>query len=236
MASVSSMILRSMRLTGEKARGATLDANEQSECLAELNTFMEACYNERLLAPSLQQDSVSLSTSTQSLTVGPGGQFNITRPTKIVAPCFVRDSSGFDSPIDIIDAQSYGGLRLKSVGYTYPNKLYYDQGYSATSTGTIFLYPLSIGGLTLFINSWKQLGNFSTISQTLMLPPGYQLFIESNFAIHLAAGLTPISPELAKMAKESKAALKGLNSFSPIMQLDTGIASGSRRSSILTGP
>lgn len=225
-----------MRLTGEKARGATLDANEQAECLAELNTFMEGCYNERLLAYALQEDSVTLSASTQSLTIGPGGQFNITRPTNIVAPCFVRDSSGFDSPISVIDAQSYGGLRLKSVGYTYPTHLYYDHGYSATSTGTIFLYPLSIGGLSLHITSPKQLGNFSTISQTVMLPPGYQLFIESNFAIHLAAGLTPISAELAKMAKESKAALKGQNSFSPIMQLDTGIASGSRRSSILTGP
>ena len=35
MAFVSTMILRSMRLTGEKGRCATLDTNEQTEFLAE---------------------------------------------------------------------------------------------------------------------------------------------------------------------------------------------------------
>jgi hypothetical protein len=236
MAAVSTMVLRSMRLIGEKNRGATLDANEQVETLAELNTFMDSCANERLLCYQVTEDTLALTTSTASYSIGTNGTFNVTRPTKIVEPCFVRDSSGFDSPVRVIDSYSYGGLRLKSVGYTYPTHLYYDYGYSNTSTGTIFLYPSPSSGLTLHINSWKQLGNFSTLSQTLMLPPGYQLFIETNFAIHLAAGYTPVSPELAKMAKESKAAIKGLNSFSPIMQMDTGIASGSRRSSILTGP
>ena len=49
MAAVSTLILRSMRMIGEKERGATLDVNEQVECLAELNTFMDACATERLL-------------------------------------------------------------------------------------------------------------------------------------------------------------------------------------------
>ena len=238
MAVVSTMILRSMRLTGEKARGATLDTNEQTELLAELNTFMDACANERLLCYQITQDSVAIAASTGPLTVGPGATFNITRPTRLVDPCFVRDASGYDSPLKIIEMESYGSLRLKSVGYTYPTHIAYDYGYSATSTATLYLYPLASGGLTLFINSWKQLGNFSTLTQTVMLPPGYQLFIESNFAIHTAAGVVTVSPELAKMAKESKAAIKGLNApqATPIMQFDTGIASGSRRSSILTGP
>lgn len=238
MAAVSTIILRSMRMSGEKGRGDTLDSSEQTETLAELNTFMDACYNERLLAPSLQQDSVTLTASTQSLSIGPGGTFNTQRPTKLADPCFVRDASGFDSPLEIINAASYGALRLKSVGYTYPTNIFYDSSYSATSTGTLYLYPLPSGNLTLFINSWKQLGNFSTLSQTLMLPPGYQLFIESNFALHLAAGVFPVTPELAKIAKDSKAAIKGLNApeAEPIMRMDAGIAAGSRRSSILTGP
>lgn len=238
MATVSTMILRSMRMINEKARGATLDANEQVETLAELNTFMDACANERLLCYQITEDTLALTASTASYTVGTNGAFAITRPTKIVEPCFVRDSSGFDAPVKVVDAQTYGNLRLKSVGYTYPTHLFYDQGYSATSTATLYLYPVPSAGLTLHINSWKQLGTFSTLSQTMLLPPGYQLFIESNFAIHLAAGLTTVSPELAKIAKESKAAIKGLNAPQAVgaMGLDSGIAAVSRRSSILTGP
>lgn len=227
------MILRAMRLTGEKVRGGTLDSNEQTETLAELNTFMDACANERLLCYTIREDTFALTASTSAFTIGVGATFNVTRPTKIVDPCFVRDTSNYDSPIKIVDYNVFGSLKLKSVGYTYPNVLYYDQGYDATSTGTIFLYPTPIGGLTLHINSWAQLGTFSTLSQTVMLPPGYQLFIESNFAVHLATGLTPISPELAKMARDSKAAIKTLNLPAPIATLD-GVYG--RRGNILIGP
>lgn len=222
-----------MRLTGEKSRGATLDSNEQVETLAELNTFMDACNNERLLSYTITENTLALTASTSAYTIGPGATFNITRPTKIVYPCFVRDADNYDSPVKVVDLGVYGALKLKSVGNSYPSVLYYDYGYSATSTGTIYLYPSPIGALTLHINSWAQLGNFSTLSQTMLLPPGYQLFIESNFAVHLATGLTPISAELAKMARDSKAAIKSLNLPAPIASLD-GIYG--RRGNILIGP
>lgn len=224
-----------MRLTGEKGRGASLDSNEQVECLAELNTFLDACANERLLCYQVTQDSKALTASTASYTIGTNGAFAVARPTKIVDPCFIRDSSNLDSPLTLISAQTYGRIVEKSTGYTVPQYLFYDEGYTSTSTATINLYPSPSGSLTLFINSWKQLGNLSTLTQQLLLPPGYQLFIESNFAVHLAAGLTPISAELAKMARESKAAIKALNSPEVISRLDVGIA-GPARGSILTGP
>ena len=237
MATVSTMILRSMRLIGEKSRGATLDTNEQVECLAELNTFMDASANERLLCYQIQQDSLALTTSTNSYTIGTNGAFAVTRPTKIVDPCFVRDASNFDTPVKVINADAYGKIVAKSSGYTVPTQLFYDAGYSATSTGTIYLYPSPSASLTLFINSWKQLGTFANLSTTVLLPPGYQLFIESNFAVHLAAGLTPISQELAKMARDSKAAIMGLNLPDTVMRLDSGtLQRRGAYGSILTGP
>ncbi len=230
------MILRSMRFTGEKSRGATLTADEQTECLAEFNTFMEANATERLLCYTVQQDSLALSTSTNSYTIGTNGAFAVTRPVKIVDPCFVRDAANMDTPVKIIGADAYGAIVMKGAGYTYPTHLYYDAGFSATSTGTIYLYPSPSGNLTLFINSWKQLGTVSTLSQNLALPPGYQLFIESNFAIHLAAGVRPVSAEVAKIARDSKAAIKGVNVPDTISRLDAGIASMRRTGGILVGP
>ncbi len=235
MAVVSTMILRSMRMTGEKSRGATLDANEQTECLAEFNTFLEACSNERLLCYQVQQDSLALTASTNSYTIGTNGVFAVTRPVRIVDPCFVRDAAGLDTPVQILNAEAYGRVVQKSAGYTSPTYLFYDGGFSATSTGTIFLYPSPSGSLTLYINSWKQLGTVSTLSQNLSLPPGYQLFLESNFAIHLAAGMTPISAEVAKIAKDSKAAIKGVNVPDVVSRVESGVLT-QYRGSIFTGP
>lgn len=221
-----------MRLTGEKGRGATLDSNEQVECLAELNTFMDACATERLLCYTVQQDSLALTASTSTYTIGSGGAFNVTRPTKIVDPCFVRDGSRYDSPVKVINAESYGRIVDKGAGFTVPQYLYYDAGYSATSTGTIFLYPSPSASLTLFINSWKQPGQFSTLSQTVMLPPGYQEFIEYNFALRMASGLAELEPTVLRIARESKARVAALNAPEPISRLDYSMP----RSNIFTGP
>lgn len=234
MSSVSTVILRAFRLTGEKARGDTLDSNEQVECLAELNTFMESCYNERLLSYSVTEDTAALTASTASYTIGSGGTINTARPVKIIDPCFVRDGSGFDTPVKIIDLETYGRIVDKDAGYTVPTYLYYDAGFSSTSTGTINLYPSPSASLTLHINSWKQLGNFSTLTQEVSFPPGYQLFIESNFALHLCAGFIEPSAALVKMARESKANIKSVNLPSPVMTLDAGVVSH-RYGSILTG-
>lgn len=226
MAVVSSMILRSMRLIGEKARGATLDSNEQSECLAEFNTFLDATATERLLSVHLVEDVTTVTVSSNSLTIGTNGQFAVARPVRIVDPCFIRDSSGYDTPLELIDKETYGRLVDKDSGYTVPTYLFYDSGYSATSTGTLYFYPAASGSLEIHINSWKQLGTVSTLSQNLLLPPGYQEFLETNFAIRLAAGQVPVSPELVKLARESKAAIKGVNLPTPVMSMDLGVVQG----------
>ena len=73
------------------------------------------------------------------------------------------------------------------------------------------------------------------MTTTLVLAPGYQRMIESNFAIDAALGLTSIAPDLAKVARESKAAIAMLNLTETISQMDAGIVDSSR-SNILTGP
>ena len=224
-----------MRLTGEKSRGDTLTSNEQTECLAEFNTFLDSCNTERLLCYTLQQDSLSITASTNSYTIGTNGAFAVTRPVKLMDPCFVRDSSNMDTPLEIINAEAYGLLVTKSAGYTYPTKIFYDAGYSATSTGTIYLYPSPSGSLTLFINSMKQFVAASTMSQSLSFPPGYQLFIESNFAVHLAAGQVPISQELAKMVRDSRAYVKSVNIPETVMYMPAMPMGTRQRGNIFTG-
>lgn len=237
MAAVSTMILRSLRMIGEKARGEGLDANESTECLYELNSMIESWGTQRLTCYSINQESFALTASTASYSIGPGGNFNTARPTKIVDPCFIRDASNLDSPITILYSEQYGKIVQKSVGYTYPRYLYYDMSFSATSTANINLYPSPSGSLTLFINSWKQLQSFLDVSTQVLMPPGYRLAIESNFAIHMAAGFTPVPPEVAKIARESLAAVRSLNLTTPVTRLDYyGYGARQAGTSIITGP
>jgi hypothetical protein len=226
MPAVSTMILRSMRMTGERQRGATLNATEAVEALDEFNTFLESMSIDRLMCYSVTQDSHLLTVSTASYTIGPGATINTARPIKVVDPCWVRDSNGYDYPLKVINLEQYGALYDKSSGATIPSAVYYDAGLSATSTATITVYPPPSAGLTLYIHSWKQFTTASTISQNVNLPPAYKLFVESNFAIHLAAGFRPVSAEVAKIAKDTKAMIRAQNAPSMVMRIDSGTLVG----------
>lgn len=235
MPAVSSMILRSMRMIGEKARGDTLNSDESVECLYELNSMMDGWSIERLMCYQFLQESFPITTNVISYTIGVGATFSTNRPTKLVDPCFVRDANNLDSGLTIINANSYGGIVQKSVGKTYPTSIFYDSAFDSSGFATIYIYPAPIANLTLYINSMKQLQSFTDVSTQMLLPPGYQVAIESNFAVHLAAGLTTVSPEVIKIARESKAAIKTMNLPETITHMDPGIVRG-KRQNILTGP
>lgn len=227
------MILRALRLNGEKAHGGTLSSDEQTDYLSDLNAMMDSWNLERLMVYQLLQESKALTSSVGSYTIGSGGAFSTTRPNRIVDPCFIRDSANVDHPLTLIDAPMYGSIFQKDVDGTYPSYLFYDGAFSS-SLGTIFLYPEPAASLTLYINSWKQLQTFALISTTVALPPGYQRAIEFNLAVEIAGGFKNVSPEVAKIARESKAAIKGFNAPSGVLRLDAGIA-GNARSNIFTG-
>lgn len=232
---VSTMVLNSLIMTGEKDIAVTsFTSNETSYHLSRLNSMMDSWSNERLMIFQLSQTSFALTASTVSYSIGPGATFNMTRPTQIVNPCFVRDSQNYDSQLQIINMEAYGRLALKPSSGSYPSLLAYDHGFSATSTATVYLYPGPTAGLTLFLNTIQPLTNFSTFTQTLQLPPGYQDAIETNYAVRSALGLIPVSNDLKEMAKMTKAAIKSQNLTAPVSRLDYSISMV--RSNIITGP
>lgn len=229
----STLILAACRMIGSKTPGDTLTTNEQTDFLYDLNSWMDSIGLDVSLCYQLLQESKALSANVSSYTIGTGAAFNTTRPNDIVDPCFVRDAANTDYPLKIIDAIAYGRLNLKSVTGSFPTYLFYDHAF-ASSLGTIFLYPMpNAAGYTLYINSWKQLQSFAAISTAIALPPGYQLMIESNFAIRLAGGLTNVSPEVAKIARDSMARVRSLNLPDTIMRCDPTVAGAGAPSIIL---
>lgn len=230
---VSTMMINSLVNIGERGIDGSLTTAEGVYYLRKMNTMLDAWSIERLMCYAILQESFALTVDDGTYTIGSGGDFNTTRPTKIVS-AFLRDSSSSDTPITILPFDRYDAIVNKSVTGSYPTYLFYDAAF-VSGLGTIKLYPLPLSGLTLYINSWQQLQQFANVSTALSLPPGYQRAIESNFSIECAPGYIKISAELAKIARESKAAIKSINLPDSIMRLDVGVVRGTR-GSILEGP
>ena len=233
MATASSMVLSALIALGEKQIGDTLSSAEQTHYLSKLNAMLDSWSIERLLVYQILQESLALTAGTVSYTIGSGGAFNTTRPTRITY-AFIRDSNSADTNLELINYQAYADLVLKSTGNTYPRYLFYDTA-DVAGLATLRLYPAPQASLTLYIQSWKQLQSFAAIGDTVVLPAGYQRAIEANFVIEAAPGFLPASDEAVSIAKESKAAIQRMNAPNPVMKMDVGITRG-RRNSIITGP
>lgn len=235
MATASDLVNGAMKEAGVLAAGETAGSDDSADVLQALNNLMESWQLERLMCYQVLQESFSLTANVGAYTIGSGGTFDTARPTKIIDPCFVRDSSNLDSQLQIINEVAYGNIVQKNIGTTYPSFLYYDQGYTSSALATINVYPRPSANLTLFINSWKQLQTFSTLTVSTQLPPGYRRAIEKNLGVEISPqfGREP-SQALMRAAIQAKAAIKTVNAPDTMMRLDSSVSQ--RPPNILTGP
>lgn len=236
MATALTIITRAMRLAGVFTKGQAPDDDEAADGLEALNTMLDSMSLERLFVYQLLQESKALTSSVGSYTIGSGGSFNTTRPTSIVDPCFIRDSGNNDTPLKLISAEQYGLIVGKTVEGGYPQYLFYDSAYSS-GLGTIFLYPEPQAGLTLYINSPKQLQQFTALTTEIALPPGYKRMLEYNLALEFGPEFdVDIPPMVVAIAQRSRATLKAKNGVTPELFIEAaGVLRGSRQN-IFTGP
>jgi hypothetical protein len=234
MAAVSTMVISSLVALGEKSIGGTLSSDEGAHYLGKFNSFLESWSQERLMCFQITTDSFPTVANTSTYTIGANGTVVTARPNKVVG-ARVRDSGGFDHDIKVVSQDSYAGIGEKTSTAEWPTVVYYDAGFSATSTGTLHFWPVPSAVYTVFLDSWKQLSTVAHLSTNVLLPPGYQRAIESNFAIECSPGFIDPPAALVKIARESKAAIQSINLPESIMSLDAGVV---RRhfGNVLDGP
>lgn len=222
MATALDLIEKSMRLFGALADGESATATEASDGLDSLNTMLESWSIDRLMVYHILQENFTWASGNASRTIGSGGNFNTTRPTKIVSG-FTRISD-VDYPFQVVEREHYDAITDKTTQSSYPEIVYYD---ATMSTGTVYGYPVPNASITVYLNSWKQLQQLSALTTDLALPPGYRRAIEFNLAVEIAPEYGMAVPaSVERIASESKAALKRINS--PSMVANLGLSGGGR--------
>lgn len=222
MATALDLVKKSMRLCGALGQGEVPTANEATDGLNTLNAMLDSWSIDRLMVYHILQENFSWASGNASRTIGSGGNFSTTRPTKIESG-FTRISNQ-DYPFRVVDREHYDAITDKTTQSSYPEIIYYD---ATMATGTIYAYPVPSSTITVYINSWKQLGSLSALTTSLSLPPGYQRAIEYNLAVEIAPeyGMS-VPASVMDIAVKSKAAIKRINAPSLVAQV--GISTGSR--------
>lgn len=196
------IIRKALQKNGVLVMGETPSADEASDGLDSLNSMLASWSNDSITIVSRVWETFNLVSGQAAYTIGTGANFNTERPI-FIAEAYVRQNT-LDTPLAIISDESYNNwIQQKNIG-GIPEALNYDNAYPV---GKIRLWPVPSSALQLFILSEKQITQFALDDQ-VNLPPGWQDAIIYNLAIRLAPEYgQPVSPELQKIANETKGAI-----------------------------
>jgi hypothetical protein len=223
MATASDIINRSLRMLSVIGSGKSATASEASDALNILNAMIDSWSIDRLTVYQILEETFTWAASSTSRTIGPTGDFVTVRPNSVEGG-FSRINN-VDYLFKMIDKRDYDSIAVKTTSSTYPNVIFYDP---TATNGTLYAYPVPNASLSVHLKSWKQLQSFTTLTDSLTLPPGYQRAIEYNLAVELSTEYPdlPLSDLVRQKATESLSAIKTINS--PTLLSATGLGKGRR--------
>lgn len=228
-------ITRAYRILGDIAESETITAHQANIGLEALNAMLDSFSIERLAIYEVRQEDLTWPASTTSRTIGSGADFDTHRPDRIEDGTYFQDSNSIAYPVDIIRNRAvYDNLYDKTVTSSYPELMFYEP---SSTWGTLYVYPVPDQSLTLKLNTWQPLQIFDTLTEEHIMPAGYRRMIAYNLAMELEAetGL-PIPPSAARIAMQSKKAVKANNNLPILSSTETSyVLNGRGRSDIVAG-
>lgn len=232
MPTANDLVQTAANYLGVLTDGETLTASQSEKGFNGLNSMLDFWSIEKLMIYQIVQSTYAW-TGGNSQTIGVGGDLNGPRPIAIEEGCFFRDAYGSDFQVIILrDRADWDRIISKQDAASYPDFLYYEPGYPL---GTLYAYPIPSPNLTLHINHFQPLQQFTSKTESLSLPPGYQYMIENNLAVFLERIFQVPAPDSVRMeAMKTKKGIKRINHI-PIFAATevSGILNNRRRANIL---
>lgn len=172
-------------------------------------------------------------------TIGPGGDFNTSRPATLLGAGLLLGGSSptLEIPRAVITDDGWQNIRIKDLQSPLFTDVYYNTTF-ANGLGTINLWPVpNTAANSLVIYRQQQLGVFPSLTATYYVPNGYDEMLEYNLAVRLAGPYRrTLPPYVQQMAIESLAIAKRANYRLVDLPQDPALTTNNRGGyNILTG-
>lgn len=239
MTTIRNLITGSLRLINVVQANETATEEDMNISLSALNGMIDSWSTERLSVFLLKPYYFLTVAGQKEYTLGPGGDWDITRPMQILqatlsyggslitTPEGVRLTSNpnvIDIPMERLTDAQYAAISVKDQPSTYPVK-FYDNGDYPLRQISVWPVPTTAQPVTLWM--WQPLGNSDTLDAELTFPKGYERALRFNLAVELAPEFgKEVQNEVTQTAINSKGHLKRLNSRPQIMRSDLALSSG----------
>lgn len=208
MTTVRDIIEGSLRLIEELGAGQTATAEDCADALVALTGMIDSW---SIQGGSIFTESVetfNLTGGDSEYTIGTGGDFNTTRPVRLRAATYQLSGDTYTYGLEILSMEEYAYQVDKDVTGT-PHRVYFDGGYPLAK---LRFHPVPASGSSVTLYSEKPLTTYTSINDTLVLPPGYERALRFNLAVEIAPEFgKQASPTVIAMAVESKQAIESKN-------------------------
>jgi hypothetical protein len=248
---VLDLITRAMRLLRVLNIGTPPNAAEEQDGLEALNAMTDDWAIQRLLIYTTARLVFGLNAGQPSYEIGPNADPDLgwvaQRPVYIEGAGLIYAAGGtpVELPVHVMTLKEWRNVRTKSLetGGQILTDIYYDSGFTNpdgsttgldgagdTGSGVVWVYPIvtATGEIALYLP--QAVSQFSSINQTVALPPGYRRALAYNLAVEFASEFdVEPSDVVIAIAQESKANLKRANVHLDKLSCDPALTQGRRR-------
>jgi hypothetical protein len=176
VATANDLITRAFRRGRVIGKDEVTAPDEAADALSELNDMLDTWWIDKLAVFHINVEQFALIAGQQAYTMGTGGNFNTTRPVKVV-PGSKYTLSSVDRQLTVLtDRKSWDEIPYKAL-QAPPQALFVDEGYPLA---TLYFYPTPDQAYPVYINSWARLQNIAALTTTIALPPGYNTLIGTS--------------------------------------------------------
>jgi hypothetical protein len=229
------LIQKALQRVNVLQAGEDLSATDAADGFSQLQMWVEYLATQRLTIPYILRTTFTISSTKGTLaspyTVGTGGDINVTKPTSIE---FVRFqdttiSSTLEYRLDPLTDDAWGLIPQKNLTSTLPTYYYYNPTYQNTVTnyGSLYLWPVPTqASLQGVLYAPSQVPTPVNLTDTIVLPAGYQWFIQENLSVIYAATFRenlPVDPSIVKSAADAMKWIKSLNVRMSDLTLDRAV-------------
>lgn len=223
MATGRDIVESALRLIGALATGEAAQASEAIDGLESLNDMLDSWSNDNLIVPAVTREEFSLVGGQQSYTMGPGGDWDTTRPIGLVKALLQVSGTNptFETEMKILSPKEYAVLTVKQTQSDIPFYIYRENTFPLE---TFKLFPVPQDGVNkVVLYTWKPLATFTNLSTSASLPPGYLRALKYNLAVEIAPEYgIEASATVNRVALESLAKIKLQNKQPQLMGCDQG--------------
>lgn len=216
------IIRDALGLTNAVGVDQTLTADETADCLRSLNDLVEDWSTQNLAVYGQANQTFNTVVGQAVYTIGTGGNWNTTRPVRIVNPSY-SVINGVTLPCTSMTQQEYNLLAVKGQTQDWPDRYLYVNDYPLGLV-TLWPAPSAVTPVTLTID--RVLSQIATAATSLSFPPGYV----RAFVYNLGVALAPLFgkriteyPDVMKIAEDTLANIKRANKTKRLMTYDPAL-------------